>query len=98
MARQGGGLRSYSFHEVAVAGDGVGSMVNYLESWAVVACGELRFGDCHADGVCEALSERSGGDFYPGSMPTFGMPWRLATPLAELLEVAQREVIAGQVQ
>src|SRR5688572_5290163 len=98
MSRQRGRLRSHAFHKVAVAHDRVGGVVNDLESWAVVTCGELRFGDRHADGVCEALAERPGRDFYARSMPTLWMSWRLAAPLTELFDVAEREVIASQVQ
>ena len=45
-----------AFHQVAVADDRVGVVVDDLVAVAVVARGELRFGDRHADGVGEALA------------------------------------------
>ena len=98
MPGQRGRLRGDALHEVAVADDRVGGVVDDFESGAVVARGELRFGDRHAHGIGEALPERTGRDLHARRMPALGMPGRLAAPLAEVLDVVQREVVAGQVQ
>ena len=65
---------------------------------SVVACGQTCFTDCHADCVRQPLPEWSGGDFNTRRMPALGMSRCLAAPLAEMLDVVQREVIAAQVQ
>ena len=52
----------------------------------------------HADGVAEALAERSGGGLDARGVPVLGVPGRAAAPGAEGLEVVEREAVAGQVQ
>ena len=52
----------------------------------------------HADGVGEALPQRSGGDFDAGRVAALGVAGREAAPLPELLDVVQRQVVTGQVQ
>ncbi len=73
-----------AFHQVAVADDRVGVVIDDVEFGAVVARRELRFGDRHADRIGQALPERSGGDFDAGRVAALGMPGRLAAPLAKL--------------
>ncbi len=59
---------------------------------------EPPLGEGHADRIGEALAERAGRDFDPGGMAELGMPRRPASELAELAQVLQREVVAGQVE
>src|SRR3546814_12167897 len=46
----------------------------------------------------EALPERPGGDFHARGVAALGMSRRLAAPLPELLDVVERQVVAGDVQ
>ena len=65
---------------------------------AVVARGEMRFRDRHADAVAEALAERPGRHLDARREAALGMPRRDAAPLAELLDLLERKVVAGQMK
>ena len=98
MAGQRGGLGGHAFHQVAVADDGPGAMVDHGVAVAVVGGRQLRFADRHAHRVGQALAERPGGDLHARRVAVLGMARRLAAPLAELPDVVQRQVVAGDVQ
>ena len=55
-------------------------------------------GERHPDRIAEALAERSGRGFDARREPVLGMPGRARAPLAEVLDVVERQVVAGQVQ
>ena len=55
-------------------------------------------GDGHPDGVGEALAERAGRRLDAGRQAVFGVAGRDAAPLAERLEVVERDRVAGQVE
>ena len=65
---------------------------------AVVTCRQPALGNSHAHTVGEPLPERSGGHLKAGNNPIFRVAGCPAAPLAKLLDVIQRQVIAGQVQ
>ena len=73
-------------------------VVDDLVARAVEALGEEALGHRHADGVGDALPERAGRDLDARRVAALGVPGRARAPLAELLEVLEREVVAGQVQ
>ena len=73
-------------------------MINRRVPALVVTGGQLRFGHCHAHRIGHALPERAGGDFDTRRKSPFRMPRRLAAPLAELLDVVQRKVVASHKQ
>src|SRR5688572_12374225 len=98
MPGQRGRLRGNAFHEVAVADDCVRGVVDDFEAGAVIARGELRFGDRHAHSIGEALPQRTGRDLNARSMTALRMSRCPAPPLPELLDVVEREVVTGQVQ
>ncbi len=98
MAGQRGRFAGHALHQVAVADDRPGAMVDHRMAVAVVARRQVRLADRHADRVRQALAERAGGDFDARRVAVLGMSRRLAAPLAELLEVVQREVVAGDEQ
>ena len=93
-----GGFLADALHQVPVGADRVGVVVDDLLARAVEALGEEALGDRHADGVGEALPERPGRDLDPGRVPALGMSRRARAPLAELLEVVEAQLVAGQVQ
>ena len=71
-----------------------------LDLGAVVLAQEL-LGDRHADAVGEALAERAGRDLDAGrdvDAVALRVARRDRAPLAELLELVHREVVAGEVQ
>jgi hypothetical protein len=98
VARRARRLRGDAFHQVAVADDRPGAVVEQHVAVAVVARRQMRLGDRHADGVGEPLAERAGGDLDAFGVAALGMARRLAAPLAELLDVLERERVARHVQ
>ncbi len=85
-------------HEIAVATDEERVVVDDFLSGLVERGGEVGFGDGHADGVARSLAERAGGRLDSGRVAMLGVPGRLASPLAKLLEILEGEVVPGQVE
>ena len=56
------------------------------------------FGQRHAHGVGQALAERAGGGLDARRDADFRMARRLAVQLAEVAQLAHRQVVAGEVQ
>ena len=52
----------------------------------------------HADGHRETLAQRTGGDFDAGREAVLRVTRSLGMPLAKVLQVVQRDVVAGKVQ
>ena len=73
-------------------------MVNERQAFAVVARRHVAFGDGEADGGGDALAERPSGEFDAGGVVVFGVAGGFAVQLAEVFQVIQREVVAGEVQ
>ncbi len=95
---QRGGFRRDAFHQVAVADDAVSVMVDDLEAGAVVARRQMRLGHRHAHAVAEALAKRPGRHLDAGCEAALGVPGRDASPLAELLDLLQRQIVPGQME
>ena len=87
-----------ALHEAAVAGEYVGVVVDYVETWAVKLRTEGFFGDCHANRVSEALAERPGCGLDAGRVAVFWVAGGLRIHLSKLLDVFNRHVVAGEVQ
>ncbi len=51
-----------------------------------------------ADGHAESLAERAGGDFDARGFAVLRVTGRVRAPLAELLELRHRQVVAGEMQ
>ncbi len=56
------------------------------------------FGQRHAHGVGNALAQRAGGGFDAGGDADFGVAGGLAVQLAEVFQVVDGQVVAGEVQ
>ena len=91
-------LAGDALHHVAVAAHDPGAMVDQRQIGAVEAGRQHALGERHADGVGEALAERARRDLDARRLAALGMARRARAPLAELLEVLDREVVAGQMQ
>ena len=98
VAGQAGRLGGDPLLEVAVGGDDVGPVIDDLVAGAVELVRQASLGDGHADRVGEALAERAGRRLDAGRQPVFGVARRDAAPLAERLEVLERDLVAGQVE
>ena len=94
----GGGLGRDALHQVSVGRDDPHLVVEQRVPRLVEARREELLGHGHADRVGDALPERTGGDLHARRVVQLGVPRRLAVPLAELLDVVQREVVAREVQ
>ena len=78
-------LARHALHDVAVGADGVGAVVDERLAVAVVALGQHRLGERHADGVADALPERAGRDLDARDRMLaleLGVPGRAASPTA----------------
>jgi hypothetical protein len=97
-ARQRARLVGDALHQAAVAEEGVGVVVDDLVAVTVVLRGQHLLGERHADRVADALTERAGGGLDAGGVAVLGVARGLRVPLAEGLQVVDRDVVAGQVQ
>jgi hypothetical protein len=98
MPGQGGGLVADALHQVTVAGEGVDPVVTGPLALAGEACAGHPSGQGHADGVGEALPERTRGHLDAGCIPMLRVPGSDGAELPERLDVGQRELEAEQVE
>ena len=98
MTGQGSRLGGDPFHQVAVAGQGIGMVVDDRVTGAIEARGQGRFGNRHTHGIGQALSQGTGGGLDAGRQTVSRVPRGAAVPLAEALQFLQRQVEAGQMQ
>ena len=89
VAGDRGRLGGHSLHQVAVAAEHVGVVVEDHVAGAVVVRGEPLGGDRHADGVAAALAQRAGGGLDAGRHVVLGMAGADAIELAELLDLVE---------
>ncbi len=95
VAGQRRGLVGQALGQVAVAGDAVRAVVDHVRPEARP---QVALRQRHAHRVAEALTEGTGRDLDPRCVTVLGMAGRAAAPLPELLEVAQRQRVPGEVQ
>ena len=98
MAGERGGFLADAFHEVAVSADAIGIVIDKGVAGFVEAGGEPRFGYGKTDGISEALAERAGGNFNTDGMAAFGMAGSFATPLTEMFQLIERQIVTSEVQ
>ena len=85
------GFLADAFHEAAVTRDDVGVVVDEVVAKLRV---QVRFGDGHADGIGEALAQRTCRRLHAGRVPVFGVARRDGaelTKVADLVHVHLRE-------
>ena len=88
----------YALHEIAVRRDAIDAVIDDLVVRTVVALGEEPLGHAEADAVREPLAERPGRHLDAGGVMHLGVPGRLRLPLAEALQLFERQVVAGEVE
>ncbi len=98
MTRERRRFRGDSLHEVAVAAKPPHPVIHDLLAGPVEAFREQPFRDRHADGVSESLAERSGRDLHARRVPALRVSRRGRAPLPEILDVVERNTVAGQKQ
>ena len=99
---QGAGQRADlvadAFHHAAVAEEHVGVVVDDLVAGAVELRGHDLLRQGEADGVGQPLTQRAGGGLDAGGVAELRVARGLAVQLAEVLQVVDGQVVAGQVQ
>ncbi len=98
VAGQRSGLGLHALHHVAVACQDVGVVVDDLVPRPIEARGQVRLGDRHAHRIAHALAERPRGRLDALGQMALGMPRRETAPLAELLDLVERQVVTRQMQ
>src|SRR5438105_9902739 len=98
MAGEAGGFGGDPFHQVAVTDNPISKVINDLEPRTVVARSEVGLCYRHAHAVAEALTQRTRRSLDSRSQAPLGMAGRMAAPLAELFDLLEREIIAGEME
>ena len=75
-----GRLARDAFHQVAVAHEGPGAMIDDPVARPVEVLRQEPLGDRHPDRVADALAQRAGGGLDAGRVAPLGMARRLASP------------------
>ena len=95
---QGADFVGNTFHHAAIAHEYVGIVIDdVVAAFIEVGCQGL-FRNRHAHRIGDALSQRAGGGFHARGVAVFRMAWGLGVQLAEILQIVDGNVIAGQVQ
>ena len=97
-AGQRAGFVRHAFHQAAVAEENESVVIDDFVTRLVELGGEYLFGQREADRVGDALAERAGGRFDARGVAVFRVARRPGVQLAEVLDVVDRDVVAGQVQ
>ena len=97
-AGQRTGFVADAFHQAAVAQEDIAVVVDHPTVGPVELVGQQLLGQGHANRIAQALAQGAGGGLDAGREVHLGVAWGLAVQLAELLQLSQRQGIAGQVQ
>ena len=96
MPRERDRLVRYAFHQAAVAGDGVGVVIDDVVAQTRI---QHALGERHADGVGKPLAQGPRRRLDAGRVPVLGVAGGLGAELAETLELADVHArIAGEIQ
>ena len=87
-----------AFHEVAVAADAIGKVVDDGLVLTVVDRSQMRLGDRHADRVADALPQRPGRCLDSRRALRLRVSGRLASELSKVLDVVERNVVAREIE
>jgi len=98
MTCQRCGFRCDAFHHVAVAHYPVRKMIDDVEAVAVIARSQICFRHCHAHAVAEALTKRPRCHLDTRCDTTFRVTRRDTAPQPKLLELFERQVVAGEMK
>ncbi len=87
-----------AFHQTAVAHEHIGVVIDDLVPVAVELRSHDLLGHGEADGIGQALTQRTGGGLDARGIAELRVTRGLAVQLAEILQVIDGQVVAGQVQ
>ena len=97
-AGQRTGLVRNAFHQAAVAEEGIGMVVDDLKARPVEGRRQMTLGEGEADRIGDALAQRAGRRLDTEACVALGMAGRMRAHLPEMLDVLDRQRIAGQMQ
>ena len=92
------GFMRNAFHQAAVAQEHPGAVVDDVVAGTVEALRQQLLGQGEADRVGQPLPERAGGGFHAVGDEVLRVPRGAVAELAEVLQLLDRQVVAGQVQ
>src|SRR5215211_9135890 len=98
MSSQRCGFRGDTFHQITVGDDPVNVRLDDLMSWLVELRREMRRSYRHSHTLTKSLAEWTRRRLHARCQHIFRMPRRLATELAEVLDLFHGEIISGEVQ
>ncbi len=98
MSGERGGFLRDAFHQIAIAADAVGVVIDDVVAGAVIAGRKPSFRNRQTDRVAESLAERSSGNFNAGCVTALRMAGGLAAPLAEVLQLIKGQIVASEVE
>jgi|GEM_PF-6532302 len=84
-----------ALHQVPVTGQHIREMVHNPTFITIINRRQVGFRDGHADGAADPLSQRPGGHFHARGVAIFRMARGFASPLPELLQIGQFEIVTG---
>src|SRR5688500_7582634 len=90
MTRERAGLVRQTLHEVAVAGNDIGPMIEQRELRTIVSLREPLLRDRHTHRIAEPLAERAGRGLHAWRHIVFGVSGRSAVQLAETHQLFER--------
>ena len=82
-----------AFHEAAVTDEGIGVVLDEVGAELVA---QLALGDRHADGIGDALAERTRGRLDAGGVAIFRVAGGAGAELAEILDLVDRDVLVAR--
>lgn len=91
-------LRRNPLHQVTIAADRVGEMINDLEPRPVIGRRQQPLRQRHTYTRRKASPERTRRHFHAHGMPVLRVPRRLRAPLTKALQLIERQIIPAEMQ
>ena len=97
-AGQGRDFMGNAFHHAAIAQEHIGLVIDDVVAGTVELRRQDFFRQGETHGIGQALAQRAGGGFHTRGVAEFRVARGTAVQLAEVLQVVDRQIVAGQVQ
>ena len=94
---QSAGFVADAFHHATIAHEHIGVVIDDVMAGAVEFGGQQLLSQRHTDRIGNALTQRTGGGFHARRDADLGVSGSFAVQLAEVFQLAHRQVVAGEV-